>query len=125
MQPQLTNEAPTTKPAPAQSKPTPVPYQATPPVDVYESADQVRVFVDLPGVPVEAIALELEDETLTLTARREVAGQKRQVVYKRRFAIPRDIASEQIAAKLEDGVLALSLPKRAERKPRTVKVTTA
>lgn len=125
MQTQIATETKTTKPVPSQDKPAPAPYLATPPVDVYESAEEVRVFVDLPGVASDAVTLDLEGETLALTARRNFAGQKRPVVYKRRFAIPREIAIESIAAKLEDGVLSLTLPKRAANKPRTIKITTA
>jgi HSP20 family protein len=94
----------------------------TPPIDVYENADEVRVFVDLPGVATEALSLDLEKEVLTLRATREPRGRERAVVYKRSFSIPREIADEQLTAKLDTGVLTLVLPKRASSKPRSIKV---
>lgn len=125
MQTQIATSTNTTKPVQGQDKPSPAPYLATPPVDVYESAEEIRVFVDLPGVASDAVTLDVEGETVALTARRTFDGQKRPVVYKRRFFIPREIALENIAAKLEDGVLALTLPKRSVNKPRSIKITTA
>jgi HSP20 family molecular chaperone IbpA len=94
----------------------------TPPIDVYESADEIRVYVDVPGVTQEALSLDLEKEVLTLRATREPRGRERTVVYKRSFAIPREVADEQLTAKLDAGVLTLLLPKRASSKPRSIKV---
>jgi HSP20 family molecular chaperone IbpA len=94
----------------------------TPPIDVYENTDEVRVFVDLPGVTLEALSLDLEKEVLTLRATREPRARERAVVYKRSFSIPREIADEQLTAKLDAGVLTLVLPKRASSKPRSIKV---
>lgn len=118
-----TNGTVTPKTKDARSEATKDSIVITPPIDVYENADEVRVFVDLPGVTLEALSLDLEKEVLTLRATREPRGRERTVLYKRSFSIPPEIADEQLTAKLDAGVLTLVLPKRASSKPRSIKVS--
>jgi HSP20 family molecular chaperone IbpA len=109
----------------AQAKQAGAAYVMTPAIDVYEGAEELRVLVDLPGVAAEALSLDLDKEVLTLTANRAVGARERALTYKRRFSLPREVAAENISAKLEDGVLYLTLPKRAANKPRSIKVSNA
>lgn len=95
----------------------------TPAIDVYENADEVRVLVDLPGVTADALSLDLDKGVLVLRATREPRGRERALGYKRSFSIPREIADEQLTAKLDAGILTLVLPKRASSKPRSIKVS--
>ncbi|MBL9021717.1 MAG: Hsp20/alpha crystallin family protein [Myxococcales bacterium] len=122
MQTQITNEPTKTNNAVTVKAQTPT-YVVTPLLDVYESADGLRVFVDLPGVTAEGLSLDLEEDVLTLVAKREPFGRDRAIHYKRRFMLPREVAQDRIEAKLQDGVLVLDLPKRAESKPRKISVT--
>ncbi len=117
-----TNPSPRVQRAPQQPK-TADAYVVTPAIDVYEGAEELRVFVDLPGVAADGLDLDLDKEVLTLTANRAARGRDRAVTYKRRFALPREVAAENVSAKLEDGVLLLTLPKRAALRPRSIKVT--
>ena len=45
-----------------------------PPVDVFENADELLIVADVPGVPNDGIELGVENDTLTLTARRLADG---------------------------------------------------
>ncbi len=116
-----TNGTPTTTRA-AQKAPAEAGYVVTPPVDVYEGSDELLVLVDLPGVKAEGLTVDVEREVITLRATREPRGRERTVTFKRTFSVPREVALEKVSAKLENGVLALALPKRAEDKPRQIKI---
>jgi HSP20 family protein len=94
----------------------------TPPIDVFEGNDSILVVVDLPGVKPEELALQIDKGVLTLTAPRTDALLESPHTYKRSFVLPRDVDADAIDAKLDRGVLALTLPRRAESKPKTVRV---
>lgn len=93
----------------------------TPPVDVLESASEVLVLVDLPGVALADLSLDLEKDTLTLSASRKLEGQA-PIAYRRVFAIPADFDPEGIDAKLEAGVLSVRIPRKSSARPRQVTV---
>lgn len=119
---QQANGTPNTAARAPQKAPADAGYVVTPAMDVYEGPDHLLVLVDLPGVAAEALTLDLEREVIVLSAKREPRGRERAVTYKRTFAVPREIAAENASAKLENGVLQLTLPKRASQKPRQIKI---
>jgi HSP20 family protein len=102
--------------------------------NVYESAEAYFVELPLPGVKAEDVALTVQDDRLTLTARRHWeappnaqplargfgAGELRQTV-----TLPGDVAADGVQAELRDGILRLELPKAASARPRTIPVTGA
>lgn len=92
----------------------------TPAVDVFENKDEILLVADLAGVSNDALDLNLENGTLTLSGTWEQGSYRR--VYTRSFAIPRTVDGTAIAADLKDGVLSVHLPKRAELKPRQITV---
>ncbi len=94
----------------------------TPAVDVYEAADRVVVITDLPGVRSEDVGLRIEKDTLLLDASRKLPLSERAVVYRRAFFVPNDLDPERIEAKLADGVLTVTIPRRASSKPRQIAV---
>jgi len=99
-------------------------HQGRPATDLYEDADHYHARLELPGVKKEDIKVELQDGRLQVSAkRREVSGgQETCFTLTRAIAVPEDIASHGISAKLEDGVLQISLPKPEQRKPRSIEV---
>jgi len=94
----------------------------SPAVDIYESADDVLVLADLPGVLGDDVSLHIEKDSLTLQATRKAATFDRPIVYKRTFYVPNDLDTELIEAKLDHGVLTVRLPRRASAKPRQITV---
>ena len=113
------------KTAPAKATPArpvaPVP-EVTPPIDVLESAESLRVEVDVPGVGPDALSLDLDKDQLTITAKRDGAPLEGPIVYVRTLVIPRDIDREKIEAKLDAGTLTLTLPRSASARPRQIPV---
>ncbi len=100
-----------------------------PPADVWETEDALAVAMEVPGVAREAVAIELKDDVLRVEARVDAAKYEGlEPVYTeygvghwaRAFALPDGVDRERIEARLEDGVLTLTLPKAAEAKPRRI-----
>lgn len=122
MQPQTTQTKPATRDnTTATAKPMREQY-VTPPIDVFEGKSGLVVMADLPGVKKEDLSLALDKAVLTVTATRKGDSLDVSTVYKRQFALPREVDLEQIQAKLEKGVLTLTLPRAEAAKPRQIQV---
>jgi HSP20 family protein len=103
-----------------------VPY-----TDVYETEDALTVVMEVPGVAREAIEIEVKDDVLRVEGRIDPAkyGGLEPVYteynvghWARSFALSDKVDREHIEARLEDGVLTLTLPKTAEARPRRIEV---
>jgi HSP20 family molecular chaperone IbpA len=88
--------------------------------EVKEDADAFRVSLDLPGVKKEGLKMELQDGVIQIQAERTRPLTEEKFTYSRTVEVPLSVAEDRIQAKLEDGVLILTLPKREERKPRNI-----
>lgn len=95
--------------------------QVTPRVDILEGAEEMRLVFDLPGVAEADVDLRVERGDLSLSA--EDPGRGR--VYRRAFSLPDTIDPGAVTARLEAGVLSVSLGKRSEAKPRRITVRSA
>jgi len=94
-----------------------------PPVDIFENKEEILILADVPGVYNDALTVHLDNDQLTIEARREAVGAVAQPFdYRRRFVVPRGIDAERISANLQNGVLKLTLPKPAAMKPRQIAV---
>ncbi|MGA6924600.1 MAG: Hsp20/alpha crystallin family protein [Desulfosarcina sp.] len=111
-----------------QTKPGPV---FTPSVDIFETEQAITLQVDMPGVKSEHLNVDLRDDILTLTGDVIVdsppPGEKIYVEYEtgryyRQFSLSEVIAQDKIDAKLNDGVLHLTLPKVEKATPRRITV---
>jgi len=101
----------------------------TPPVDIYENADEILVLADVPGARNDGITVKLDKNELTLFARGEelpggqpVLGSSRTRDYGRTFLVPRGIDGDRITAEMTAGVLRIHLPKSDSIKPRKIAV---
>ena len=100
-----------------------------PAVDVYEDADAIFVQAELPGLRLEDITVNVENDVLTLSGERRSEREDGHHVrerwvgaFARSFKLPRTIDVERIDATLKDGVLTVKLPKRESIKPRKIEV---
>ena len=103
-----------------------------PPVDIYENQEQYLVLADLPGVRTDDVQIRFEDGELTIRASRTEVGQGEVLGaefsaadYVRRFSIPETVDASKIDAKLQAGVLHLTLPKASRVRPRQIAVKSA
>lgn len=100
-----------------------------PAVDVYEDADAVFVQAELPGLRLEDVTVNVENDVLTLSGERRSERDEGHHVrerwvgaFARSFKLPRTIDVERIDATLKDGVLTVKLPKRESIKPRKIEI---
>jgi HSP20 family protein len=93
-------------------------------VDVSEAGDAYTVRADLPGVPKEAIHVDIDGNRVTIRAevKRESAQKEGERVlrseryygaFARSFALTDEIDEDRAGAKFDNGVLELTLPKKA------------
>lgn len=96
----------------------------TPRADFYEDEQHYFIRVELPGIKRDAVDLNLEKHVLTLSAQqREGDGQaSNQVTVHRSFTLPEAVKQEAIEARMEDGILTITLPKQEASKPRQIDV---
>ena len=104
-----------------------------PAVDVRETKESLEISVELPGMDPKDVAITVENNILTLRGSREFEKadegetyhrvERAYGAFERSFTLPRSVNAEKINAKFKQGVLHLSLPKREETKPRSVKIT--
>ena len=103
-----------------------------PAVDIYETEHELVVKADLPDVRPEDLDIRVENNILTIRGERKfekkVAEDKYLRVeraygsFSRSFSLANTVNTEAIKADYKDGVLALSIPKREEAKPKQIKV---
>ncbi len=103
-----------------------------PPVDVEETADEIVLTAELPGVNRDAIDIEMEDGVLTIQGekkdeRKEEGAQgllyeRRWGSFTRRFTLPRAVDSARITAQYENGILSIRVPKAEEAKGRKIEI---
>ena len=108
-----------------QSTPEKMEQRATvaPPVDIFESKDELLIVADLPGVAKEDVSVHLDKGQLTIVGRpRELARDEEPYDFRRAFVVPQNIEADKIAADLQNGVLRVKLPKPVAPKPRTIEV---
>lgn len=91
-------------------------------VDVYEDESHYYARFEVPGVKKEDAQVEFEDRRLAVTVIRKSASgpEATEVKLSRSLTVPEGIAVEGISAKLEDGLLTVTLPKQEQRKPRVI-----
>ena len=88
--------------------------------------------MDLPGVKADHLEIDLENQTLTVKAQRETnlpegyASRRRESPaagrFERSFTLGNAVDADKIAARLEDGVLMVTLPKNDKSLPRRIEV---
>ena len=109
------------------------PHAWIPAVDVWESENEVVYAFDLPGIPEEKIAVELEDGALSVSAERkreETSSQDGLHRYERHFgsfertiALPAGVTEDDVKASYSGGVLELHVRKPEQPKPHRIPVS--
>jgi HSP20 family protein len=104
----------------------------TPPVDIYETPEDLVVMTDLPGVIREDLEVRIENNLLTIRgpAHHTALGTPVYREYEarhffRQFELTGKIDTAKITAEFKHGVLVLHLPKATEAKPRKIEVAVA
>jgi HSP20 family protein len=103
-----------------------------PAVDVYEDEHNVTLKIEVPGIDEKDIDVRVENNTLTVHGERKFEKEEKEENYRRverqygsfsrTFTLPNTVDTESISADYEKGVLKIKLAKKAEAKPKQIKV---
>lgn len=106
--------------------------QWTPRVDIKEESDRFVIYADLPGIDPDRIEVHMDKGILSIKGERSSEAireterfarvERRYGSFHRRFALPDSADPEGIVANGRNGVLAITIPKRPETKPRRIQV---
>ena len=103
-----------------------------PPVDVYEDENKITLKLEVPGIEEKDLDVRLENNTLTVRGERKFEQEEKEEnfhrierrygAFSRSFTLPNTVDAENVRANYENGILRLELLKRAEAKPKQIKV---
>lgn len=105
-----------------------------PAVDIHEFTDRFELYVDVPGVDPNSVELTLEEGVLTLSGERVPRNprndsepqyrrtERSQGQFYRRFVLPDTVDSDKVNAAGKDGVLTVTIPKKAKAMPRRIQI---
>ena len=103
-----------------------------PPVDIVETPESIELRADMPGLKSTDLDIKVEKGVLTIRGERkdehESKGatyhtyERRYGTFARSFQLPKLVDAENVKARYVDGVLTVTLPKKAEAKPKAIQV---
>lgn len=103
-----------------------------PPVDIYEDEHNITLKLEIPGMNEKDIDIKLENNTLTVRGERTFEKEEKEEnfhrierrygSFARSFTLPNTVDAENVEANYENGVLRVKLAKRAEAKPKQIKI---
>ncbi len=103
-----------------------------PPVDVYEDEHNVTLKIEVPGIDEKDIDVRIENNTLTVHGERKLEKEEKEENYRRverqygsftrTFTLPNTVDADSVSANYDKGVLKIKLAKKAEAKPKQIKV---
>ena len=103
-----------------------------PPVDIYEDEHNITLKIEVPGIDEKDIDVRVENNTLTVHGERKFEKEEKEENYRRverqygsftrTFTLPSTVDHENVQADYDKGVLKIKLAKKAEAKPKQIKV---
>jgi HSP20 family protein len=103
-----------------------------PDVDIYETADSLWLWADMPGVDEHSLEINVADGVLSIAGQVSLQDYDNLAPvyteynignYARRFTLSNEIDLERIKARMTNGVLELELPKAERAKPRRITIS--
>jgi HSP20 family protein len=107
------------------------PYPFIPPADVLEDSAGITIYLDMPGATKEGIRIDADKNTLVIEGQVQIAmpqgmdalyAEIQSTRYRRTFTLSGELDAENTAATLNNGVLAVTIPLKAELQPRKIEV---
>src|SRR5712691_3029171 len=103
-----------------------------PPVDIYEDEHNITLKVEVPGIDEKDIDVRIENNTLIVHGERKIEKEEKEENFRRverqygsftrSFTLPTTVDTGQVSANYDNGVLKIKLAKKAEAKPKQMKV---
>ena len=104
----------------------------SPALDITEDDHAVTVTAELPGLKKDDVRIQFENGLLTISGEKRTEDvqkdrawhvmERRYGAFSRSISLPRGVTTENAEARFEDGVLTVTLPKREDVKPKTLKI---
>lgn len=103
-----------------------------PAVDIYEGGNEITVRADMPGVTRDRLQVQVDGNNLAIEGQAAIDmlegmeslhADVHTTRFRRSFTLSNEIDAGNINAEMNDGVLTLHLPKRAELQPRKIEVS--
>ena len=101
-------------------------------VNVFEDKDGYVIYAELPGLSSEDLEITAEGQSLTITGERKISPKGEDARFHRRerqagtfnraIALPNELNTEKIKARVKDGILTIHAPKAEAVKPKTIKI---
>jgi HSP20 family protein len=104
------------------------------PAEIIETADEIRIDLEVPGFREEDLDITLENHVLTIAGEKKMQrdeqvkdsdyrlAERRYGRFQRSFSVPATVRADRCEATYEHGVLTLRMPKVEEAKPRRIRV---
>src|SRR3989440_12184673 len=103
-----------------------------PPVDIYEDEHNITLKIEVPGIDEKDIDVRIENNTLIVHGERKLEKEEKEENFRRverqygsftrSFTLPNTVETENVSATYDKGVLKVKLAKKAEAKPKQIKV---
>jgi HSP20 family protein len=103
-----------------------------PPVDIYEDEHKITLKIEVPGIDEKDIDVHIQGNTLTVHGERKLEKEEKEENFRRverqygaftrSFTLPASVDLGQVSADYDKGVLKVDLAKKAEAKPKQIKV---
>ncbi len=103
-----------------------------PPVDMYEDEHNITLKMEVPGIDEKDIDVQIVNNTLTVHGERKIEKEEKEENFRRverqygeftrSFTLPSSVDLGQVSAHYDKGVLKINLAKKAEAKPKQIKV---
>jgi HSP20 family protein len=103
-----------------------------PPVDIYEDEHNITLKLEVPGIDEKDIDVRIQNTTLTVHGERKIEKEEKEENFRRverqygeftrSFTLPSSVDLGQVSAHYDKGVLKINLAKKAEAKPKQIKV---
>jgi HSP20 family protein len=98
-----------------------------PPVEISVNEDSVELKIELPGMDIKDIDVEVSKQMVAINGQRECAAEVKDSEFyygkfSRLITLPVEVQNSQVTANYQDGILYLTLPKAAAEKNKVVKV---
>ncbi len=110
----------------------PSPSGVFPAINLTEDTDHYYLRAELPGLKDDELEIQSTGKSLAISGERKIPSENEAAKYHRRerdsgkfsrvINLPSDINSEKVVAKLENGILTITIPKAEMAKPRKIKI---
>ena len=103
-----------------------------PPMNIFQADDEYAIIAELPGIRKKDINIDIQRNRVRISGKKELDYGKGASIHRRErqsgafdraFSMPFEIDAEKVKAEYHDGILALSLPRAEQDKPRSISVS--